>query len=284
MSTVFDQFTKKHDFLICVDSDGCVMDTMNCKHFHCFGPCLVDEWGLRQWEKEILRRWNYINLFQMTRGINRFQGLTMVLSEINERFTPIVGLDALCHWVDTTTALSNDSLETAILQQEDEDGRICLQKALLWSCAVNEDITKLPEELKSPFAGAAEAIAAAAEFADVVVISSANRDAVQEEWDKFGLSQYADLLITQDCGSKAYCIGKMLQFGYAKDHVIMVGDAPGDCEAAQKNDVWFYPVLVNWEEECWEVFRDKWLSVFQRGDYGIYQKEMQQVFVENLGG
>ena len=26
----FDAFTRKHDYLVCVDSDGCVMDTMIC--------------------------------------------------------------------------------------------------------------------------------------------------------------------------------------------------------------------------------------------------------------
>ena len=70
--SIFDTFEKKHDFLVCVDSDGCVMDTMNCKHFHCFGPCMVDEWELGQWRDAILERWNVINLFSMTRGINRF--------------------------------------------------------------------------------------------------------------------------------------------------------------------------------------------------------------------
>ena len=29
---------KEHDYLICIDSDGCAMDTMNSKHFDCFGP------------------------------------------------------------------------------------------------------------------------------------------------------------------------------------------------------------------------------------------------------
>ena len=46
--SVFDSFEKKHDYLVCVDSDGCVMDTMNCKHFHCFGPCMIHEWVLEQ--------------------------------------------------------------------------------------------------------------------------------------------------------------------------------------------------------------------------------------------
>ena len=45
-----EQFTRKKDFLICVDSDGCAMDTMDIKHFRCFGPCLVEEWNLKDWE------------------------------------------------------------------------------------------------------------------------------------------------------------------------------------------------------------------------------------------
>lgn len=280
----FDTFKKKHEYLICVDSEGCVMDTMNCKHMHCFGPCMVDEWGLRTWEKEILHRWNMINLFQMTRGINRFKGLSMALTEINEKYTPIVGLDALNRWVETAHALSNEGIAEAIESADDEDGRICLQKALLWSLAVNEDITKLPEELKIPFSGAKEGLEVAAQFADVAVVSSANRDAVEEAWEKCGLLRYTDVLLAQDCGSKAHCIAKMLEFGYERDHVLMVGDAPGDCEAAEQNGVWFYPILVNWEEESWDAFRTEALSTFQDGNYGACQDEKKQVFVENLGG
>ena len=93
--SIFDTFERKHDYLVCVDSDGCVMDTMNCKHFNCFGPCMVDEWELGEWKEEILDRWNVVNLFSMTRGINRFKGLAMALGEINEKYTKIVGVEAL---------------------------------------------------------------------------------------------------------------------------------------------------------------------------------------------
>ena len=282
--SVFDSFERKHDYLVCVDSDGCAMDTMNCKHFHCFGPCMVTEWALEQWEDAILHRWNEINLFQMTRGINRFKGLAMALSEIDAHYTPIVGLEALKHWVDTAHALSNDGLVKAIDATDDEDAKLILQKALQWSLAVNESITRLPEELKQPFAGAAEGLAAAAKLADVAVVSSANRDAVEEEWEKFGLLAHTDILLAQDCGSKAHCIAEMLKFGYEKNHVLMVGDAPGDCDAAEKNGVWFYPILVNWEEESWTEFIEKALPMFTNDDYGTCQAEKKQVFVENLGG
>lgn len=282
--SVFDSFVKKHDYLVCVDSDGCAMDTMNCKHFHCFGPCMVTEWALEQWEDVILRRWNDINLFQMTRGINRFKGLAMALSEINEKYTPILGVEALNVWVNSAPALSNDGVIKALETAENEDARLCLQKALNWSIAVNESITKLPEELKVPFPGAKEGLAAAAKVADVAVVSSANRDAVEEEWEKYGLLEHTDILLAQDCGSKSHCIAQMMKFGYAADHVLMVGDAPGDCDAAEKNGVWFYPILVNWEEESWNEFCQKALPLFLAGGYAAKQAEKKQVFVENLGG
>ena len=104
--SVFDHFVKKHDYLVCVDSDGCAMDTMNCKHFRCFGPCMVKEWGLEAWKEEILARWNAINLFEMTRGINRFKGLALHLTVINEKYCAIPGVEALKHWADTAPALS----------------------------------------------------------------------------------------------------------------------------------------------------------------------------------
>ena len=69
-----------------MDSDGCVMDTMRIKHVHCFGPCLVREWELWRHEEAILSRWNEINLYSPTRGINRFKGLAMALKEINDEY------------------------------------------------------------------------------------------------------------------------------------------------------------------------------------------------------
>lgn len=284
MASVFDTFTRRHDFLVCVDSDGCAMDTMNCKHFHCFGPCMVTEWGLEQWKTPILERWNEINLYQMTRGINRFKGLAMALGEIHEQYTPILGIGALQNWAANAHALSNDAIAQAAQAATDPDGKRCLEKALSWSKAVNESITKLPEELKVPFPGAKEGLAAAATFADVAVVSSANRDAVEVEWNQHGLLQHTDILLAQDCGSKSHCIGEMLKFGYAPDRVLMVGDAPGDCDAAEDNGVWFYPILVRREAESWQELRETALEKLKAQQYGPYQAEKKRQFLRNLGG
>ena len=282
--SIFDTFERKHDYLVCVDSDGCVMDTMNCKHFNCFGPCMVTEWGLEQWKDEILDRWNVINLFSMTRGINRFKGLAMALGEINEKYTTITSIAALQHWADTAPALSNDAVAKAAADADDEDTKLVLHKALCWSKAVNAAIVELDEALKVPYDGAKEGLAAAHAFADVAMVSSANRDAVEEEWGKFGLLEHTDIVLAQDVGSKAACIKEMLKFGYDPGKVVMIGDAPGDCDAAEKNGVYYYPILVNHEKESWDEAIGTAFAMLQSGAYAPYGAKKKQEFLRNLGG
>lgn len=282
--SIFDTFERKHDYLICVDSDGCVMDTMNCKHFHCFGPCMVTEWGLEAWKDEILERWNVINLFSMTRGINRFKGLAMALKEIDGKYMPITGVDALVHWAETAPALSNDAVAKAAEAATDPDAKLVLQKALSWSKAVNAAIVALDESLKVPYNGAKEGLAAAHSFADVAMVSSANRDAVEEEWGKFGLLEHTDIVLAQDIGSKAHCIAEMMKFGYDPDKVLMVGDAPGDSDAAEKNGVHYYPILVNHEKESWDEAIAVGFGKLRSGEYAAYGEQKKQEFLHNLGG
>lgn len=276
----FQDFVRKHEYLVCVDSDGCAMDTMDCKHIHCFGPRMVEEWGLEAWKDSILERWNVINLYSMTRGINRFKGLDMMLTEVNEKYTSIAGLSDLTAWVNSGAAPSNDALESAIVKTGSE----ILKKALSWSRAVNASIVALPEELKKPFPGAKEGLAAAAEFADVAIVSSANRDAVVEEWTKFQLLGHVDIMLAQDMGSKAHCIEEMLKFGYDRDKVLMVGDAPGDHDAALTNGVHYYPILVRREGESWAELRQTGLSKLRNGEYGGYEVQKTEEFLANLGG
>ena len=282
--SIFDSFQRKHDYLVCVDSDGCVMDTMNCKHFHCFGPCMVTEWGLEEWKEAILERWNVINLFSMTRGINRFKGLAMALKEIDGQYTRITGVDALVHWAETAPALSNDGVAKAAAEATDPDAKLVLEKALSWSKAVNAAIVELDEALKIPYEGAKEGLAAAHKFADVAMVSSANRDAVEEEWGKFGLLEHTDIVLAQDIGSKAACIKEMLKFGYDLDKVVMVGDAPGDCDAAEKNGVHYYPILVTHEKESWDEAIAVGFGKLQSGEYAEYGAAKKQEFLHNLGG
>lgn len=272
-------YEKKKEFLICVDSDGCAMDTMDIKHIRCFGPCMVEEWGLGQWKEPILERWNEINLYTMTRGINRFKGLAEMLGEVHETYMEIEDLPVLEKWVEESSELSNQALADAIREKES----VALKKALSWSVKVNEKINDLPFDVKKPFAGVKEALAAAHEKADIAIVSSANLQAVEEEWELYGLLKHVDILLAQDTGSKAFCIGELVKKGYNVRNVLMTGDAPGDYEAASKNGVFFYPILVRHENESWEEFRNEGaLRLFDGSYEGVYQEKKIAEFMDNL--
>ena len=270
-----EDYKRVRSLAVCVDSDGCAMDTMNIKHIRCFGPCMVSEWGLEAWQDAILRRWNVINLYSGTRGINRFKGLAMALKEIDRQYTPIDGVEVLCAWAESAPELSNDAVEKQAEQHP------VFRKALAWSRAVNASIEKLPQEEIKPFEGVAEALKAAHAQADVVVVSSANPEAVRAEWKRFELLEHVDLLCTQEMGSKAYCISMLKKKGY--DAILMCGDAPGDDAAAAENDVLYYPILVNREDESWKRFLEEGLPHFLRGEFaGPYQQSLRDEFNANL--
>lgn len=280
MADQFLAYTKRNDFLVCVDSDGCAMDTMDIKHIRCFGPCMVAEWGLEEWREAILERWNEINLYTMTRGINRFKGLVKALGEIRDKYCEIEELDALEKWVNETPELSNAALERKIVEKDN----VCLRKALAWSRAVNQSIDRLPEEDKRPFNGVLEALRRAYRDADIAVVSSANLSAVLDEWDFYGLLEYTDVVLAQDSGSKAFCIGELMKRGYAPDHVLMCGDAPGDLDAAEQNGVYYYPILVRHEVQSWEEFVREGIGHFLDGTYGgAYQQQKRSSFWIILG-
>lgn len=279
MGTDLEKYEKVREYLICVDSDGCAMDTMDIKHIRCFGPCMVKEWNLYDWETPILTRWNEINLYTMTRGINRFKGLAQMLREIHENYVEIDEIDTLEKWVEESSELSNGALEKAI----EETGSTILKKALSWSKSVNEAITQLPENEKKPFGGVREGLAYAHQYADIAIVSSANLQAVLDEWELYGLLDHVDIVLSQNVGSKAFCIQELLKKGYDKDKVFMAGDAVGDYEAAKKNGVFFYPILVRHEKESWEEFKATAVARLLNGSFGgEYQEEKLKAFTDNL--
>ncbi|BCJ94228.1 phosphatase [Anaerocolumna cellulosilytica] len=272
-------FKKKREFLVCIDSDGCAMDTMDIKHIKCFGPCMIEEWSLEEWKDEILTRWNEINLYSMTRGINRFKGLALALSEISQKYKKIDDLDSLINWTKQEQELSMQGLRKSISEENSD----CLKKVLSWSEAVNQAIRNIKDEEIKPFAGVVEGITFIASQADVAVVSSANAEAVIEEWGKYGLLAKTDILLTQEAGTKAYCIAEMKKKGYESSKILMIGDAPGDKEAAEENEVSFYPILVKRETKSWQELQEVAFPKFIKKNYiGAYQNELNEKFRNNL--
>ena len=277
-SNAFSEFKKTKDFLLCVDSDGCVMDTMDIKHKKCFGPCFVEEWGLEKYRDEMLERWNEINLYSMDRGINRYKGLEIILNEINDKYIKAEGLEDLRNWVSNTKEFSFNTLNAEI----EKTGSLCLKKAFNWSKMVNQSIHELDEDELLPFEGVHDILLPAKALANIAIVSSANPDAVHKEWTKHGLLDVVDILLAQDAGTKSDCIKKLMEFGYDKSKVLMIGDAPGDMSAAEANGVFFFPVLVGKEKESWDELGEVLKAFTTTGLDSKLQKQLKAKFIQHL--
>lgn len=276
--SVIHKFVKSKEFLICIDSDGCAMDTMDMKHIRCFGPCLIDEWKLDKWKTEILNRWTEINLYTSTRGINRFVGLAKILSEISHKYCRIDGIEEFQTWVWETAELSNGTVKA----MAEKNGKDIFRQALDWSIKVNKRIDVISEEEKRPFEGVKETMEYLHRAVDIAVVSSANREAVDEEWKRCGLLPYTDVICCQESGTKRECIGKLMEYGYENSRILMVGDALGDCRAAESNGVYFYPILARHEAESWKELFEIGSKKFLNLDYDVYGKEKKIEFLLNL--
>lgn len=277
-------FVKNSEYMVCIDSDGCAMDTMEVKHRKCFGPQWILVYGLKEHEKECMELWLSINLYSVTRGINRFKGLAMALLEVEMRgLARIEGLTEFVTWTKEAKELSNPALMGVL--QEDRNGAsfACMEKALLWSIKTNRAIHALSDD-GEPFPNVKWTMDEMCKSADLTAVSSANGEAVTVEWEKHHLKEMCRALLTQEAGSKAFCIGELLKMGYAKNHVLMVGDAPGDWDAAVKNGVWFYPILVGREAESWSRLIDEAFPRLLDGTFDTgYQKQLSMDFEKNLG-
>ncbi len=79
------KITPKHDFLIGIDSDGCVFDTMELKHKECFIPNTIKYYDLQAISKYAREAAEFVNLYSKSRGINRFPALVETLEWLQKR-------------------------------------------------------------------------------------------------------------------------------------------------------------------------------------------------------
>ncbi|MBO1264856.1 HAD family hydrolase [Proteiniclasticum sp. C24MP] len=268
---------KENRYLVCIDSDGCAIDSMTVKHEKAFGPALIEIWDVPdERHQEILTLWNQLNLYTKTRGINRFQGLSAILSYYPELSDPME-LKSFTAWVENTKVLSPESLQ----KEYDKTGLEILSKALAWSRRVNVLITSLP--LALPFEGVREAMVRIGEMADIAVVSSANKSAIQEEWETSGLYNLVQYFFAQNDGTKSECIRKLIDSGYRHENSIMVGDAIGDYIAAEKNNIRFYPIMAGKETFSWQAFKDRYFQMFMNRDFDEHiQAELLRAMDDNL--
>src|SRR5262249_9024382 len=73
------QFVKACDFFVGIDSDGCAFDTMEVKHKECFIPNIIKSYKLAAISKFVREVAEFVNLYSVHRGINRFPGLVLTI-------------------------------------------------------------------------------------------------------------------------------------------------------------------------------------------------------------
>ena len=260
MASVLTDFVKRREFLVCLDSDGCVMDTVRIKHTTVFCPELIRVFSLDEEADYITAAWEDINLLGITRGISRFESVVLVFDRLKNRGIEVPGAEDIAAWVRTATELST--------------GSVALRKLQEWNNACNRRIQAL-EPTFEPFPGVEASLRQLHAVADVAVVSAANESAIESEWTRYGLARHADVIFGQEVGSKANSIASMLACGYESRKVMMVGDAMGDAQAAAANGVAFVPVLPGREAESWRRLQEEALPKLLHGTFSPeYQNEL----------
>lgn len=280
MASALTDFVKKREFLVCMDSDGCVMDTVRIKHCTVFCPELIRVFSLDEYADMITAAWKEINITGITRGIPRFESVVQIFDRLKNRGIEVPGSEDIATWVRTSSELSTASLQQELLRT----GSLALRKLQEWNNACNRRIQAL-EPTFEPFPGVETSLRQLHAVADLAVVSAANESAIESEWTRYGLSRHADVIFGQEVGSKANSIAVMLACGYESRKVMMVGDAMGDAQAAAANGVAFVPILPGREAESWRRLQEEALPKLLHGTFNpTYQNELLAALRSALHG
>jgi len=268
------------EFFIAIDSDGCAFDTMELKHKECFIPNIIKYWKLQPISKYARAAGEFLNLYSKWRGANRFPVLVMIfdlLSEwdkVQERGVTIPEAPNLRKWIETESKLANPALEAYCKKHDHPD----MHRALAWSTAVNESVAQMVEGVP-PFPYVRESLEKAKDFADMLVCSATPHDALVREWEEHDIAKYPFAIAGQEQGKKAEHIAMAAGGHYETQKMLMVGDAPGDMNAAKSNDALFYPINPGEEDISWKRFYDEALDKFLAGEYaGEYETKLIEEF------
>jgi phosphoglycolate phosphatase-like HAD superfamily hydrolase len=270
--------TPTHNFLVGIDSDGCVFDSMELKHKECFIPAFINHYELQGVSKYAREAAEFVNLYSKSRGANRFPALVEQLDwlrrrpEVKVRGTPVARPEALIKWVAREKKLGNPALEKAVSETGDAD----LKQALAWSVAVNKAIVDMVRGVP-PFPYVRQCLERLAKRADMIVCSQTPNAALEAEWQEHDISRFVLAICGQEVGSKKESLAAAKQ--YPPAHTLMIGDAPGDHQAAVANNCLFFPVNPGAEEASWRRLFEEGIQRFFEGTFaGAYQERLLAEF------
>jgi len=274
------ELTPKYEFFVGIDSDGCAFDSMEIKHKECFCPQIIKYWDLQAVSKYAREAVEFVNLYSKWRGTNRWPALILTLDLLRERPEVIKrGVDIpqapkVRDFIASGKALSNDGLKEYMAEHPDPE----LEHALQWSKAVNASVADIVHNLP-PFPYVRESLEMVQRQADAVVVSATPTEALINEWRENKIDKYVRAIAGQELGTKKQHLKMAAAGKYAPDRSLMIGDAPGDLDAARNNRALFFPIDPGREEESWERFYKEGFKKFLAGEFaGAYENELISEF------
>ncbi len=275
----------KYNFFVGIDSDGCAFDTMEIKHKECFAPNIIKHWELQPVSKYAREAAEFVNLYSKWRGINRWPAVVMVFDLLRERLEVqarhVVPPEAprIREFIaDEAFPKSNDGLKAYMAEHPDPE----LDRALAWTTAVNATVADMVHGVP-PFPYVRESLQFLVDKADMIVVSATPLEALTREWQEHDIAQYVRVIAGQEMGKKALHLELAAKGKYAPDHILMVGDAPGDMRAARQNGALFYPINPGHEEASWQQFLEEGVHKFLAGEYaGAYESALVAEFEKLL--
>lgn len=266
----------KHQFFVGIDSDGCAFDSMEIKHKECFCPQIIKYWELQAISKYAREAVEFVNLYSKWRGTNRWPALIMTLDllrerpEVIKRGVKVTQANKVREFIASGKALSNDGLKEYMADHPDPE----LDRAMQWSKAVNAAVADIVHNLP-PFPYVRESLGLLQKSTDAIVVSATPTEALINEWRVNGIDKYVRAILGQELGTKKQHLKMATAGRYAANHVLMIGDALGDLDAARANNALFFPINPGHEDESWERFYKEGLQKFMGGQFGgVYEASL----------
>lgn len=286
VARVLVDFQPEHQFFVGIDSDGCAMDAMDIKHQECFTPCYIKHWGLQPISTLARQTALFVNLGSVTRGLNRWLALRQVLDllrdrvDVAERGVVIPDYPELTQFIESEYPLTDKGIAAFAAAYPSET----IHQAIAWGDAVNAAIADMVHGC-GPFPGVRAAFEAMQADVDCMTVSATPLHALEYEWAAHGLAPYMKVIAGQEMGSKAEHVEYAAKGKYADDKILLIGDAPGDRDAAAKVGCLYYPILPGDEAGSWRRFTAEALPKFLDGSFaGDYQRRLIDEFNATLPG
>lgn len=278
-------FRPRHAFFVGIDSDGCAFDAMELKQKECFTPSTIRVWGLQPISKYARETAEWVNLYSKWRGANRWPALVKVFEllaqrpEVSARGVQLPEGKAIREFLASGYPPSEAGLKAYIGSGHGDEE---LWRGLEWTRAIDAAVAATVRNVP-PFPLVRESLQRLHDRADLMVISTTASDALQREWGEHGLAQYMAVMAGQDMGTKRQHLEYAARGKYAEGHVLMIGDAPGDRDAAHAAGALFYPINPGAEELSWQRFHAEASERFLDGTYaGAYEAALIAEFEQLL--